>query len=154
MHLDERHFQMTNLLSTSIDLYINKLGYDHFKIYIVISHHTKYSGLPRKIIFEVTGHSINELENGPSSYRQKGIYFEWVFMKWQFWSIRTWTSVIWSLIGWWFGPSSFGQFSEWKMKEWICLNELGPNHQPISDQITEVQVLIAQNYNFMKTHLK
>ena len=28
-----------------------------------------------------TGQSINELENGPSSYRQKGIYFEWVFMK-------------------------------------------------------------------------
>ena len=25
-----------------------------------------------------TGQSINELENGPSSYRQKGIYFEWV----------------------------------------------------------------------------
>ena len=59
-----------------------------------------------------------------------------------FGTIRTWTSVIWSLIGWWFGPSSFGQFFEWKRKEWICLNELGPNHQPISDQITEVQVLI------------
>ena len=59
-----------------------------------------------------------------------------------FGSIRTWTSVIWSLISWWFGPSSFGQFFEWKRKEWICLNELGPNHQPISDQITEVQVLI------------
>ena len=28
-----------------------------------------------------TGQSINELENGPSLYRQKGIYFEWVFMK-------------------------------------------------------------------------
>ena len=28
-----------------------------------------------------TGQSINELENGPSSYRQKGVYFEWVFMK-------------------------------------------------------------------------
>ena len=27
-----------------------------------------------------TGQNINELENGPSSYRQKGIYFEWVFM--------------------------------------------------------------------------
>ena len=27
-----------------------------------------------------TGQRINELENGPSSYRQKGIYFEWVFM--------------------------------------------------------------------------
>ena len=33
--------------------------------------------------FEIknTGQGINELENGPSSYRQKGIYFEWVFMK-------------------------------------------------------------------------
>ena len=29
----------------------------------------------------VTGQSINELENGLSSYRQKGIYSEWVFMK-------------------------------------------------------------------------
>ena len=28
-----------------------------------------------------TGQRINELENGPSSYRQKGINFEWVFMK-------------------------------------------------------------------------
>jgi len=28
-----------------------------------------------------TGRSINELENGPSSYKQKCIYFEWVFMK-------------------------------------------------------------------------
>ena len=46
----ERHFQMTNLLSTSIDLYINKLGYDHLKIFIVISHQihytvTRFSGL-------------------------------------------------------------------------------------------------------------
>ena len=28
-----------------------------------------------------TGQSINELDNDPSSYRQKGIYFEWVLMK-------------------------------------------------------------------------
>ena len=38
-----------------------------------------------------------------------------------------------------------GYLVEWKMKEWIWLNELGPNHQPISDQITKVQVLIDQN---------
>ena len=69
-----------------------------------------------------------------------------------FGSIRTWASIIWSLIGWWFGPTSFRQFlCEWKMKEWICLNELGSNHQPISDQTTEVKVLIDQNCNFMKT---
>lgn len=43
---------MMNLLSTSIDLYINKLGYDHFKIYIVISHQSKYSGLLRTVIIE------------------------------------------------------------------------------------------------------
>ena len=28
-----------------------------------------------------TGQSINELENGPSSYKRKRIYFAWVFMK-------------------------------------------------------------------------
>ena len=28
-----------------------------------------------------TGQRINELENGPSSYRQKSNYFAWVFMK-------------------------------------------------------------------------
>ena len=28
-----------------------------------------------------TGQSINELENGPSSYRQKGIYFALVLIK-------------------------------------------------------------------------
>ena len=46
----ETLFQMTNFLSTSIDLYINKLGYDHLKIFIVISHQihytvTRFSGL-------------------------------------------------------------------------------------------------------------
>ena len=45
-------------------------------------------------------------------------------------------------------------FFEWKMKVWICLNELGPNHPPISDHITEVQVLIDQNCCFMKIHVK
>ena len=34
-----------------------------------------------KYVTYCTGRSINELENGPSSYRQKGINFEWVFMK-------------------------------------------------------------------------
>jgi len=28
-----------------------------------------------------TGQSINKLENGPSSYRQKCVYFAWIFMK-------------------------------------------------------------------------
>ena len=31
--------------------------------------------------FQNKGQSLNELENGPSSFRQKGIYFEWVFLK-------------------------------------------------------------------------
>ena len=39
---------------------------------VVASHQVIFNWL----IDGATGHRINELENGPSSYRQKGIYFE------------------------------------------------------------------------------
>jgi len=83
---------------------------------------------------------MNQLENVPSSYRQKRIYFAWVFKKLQFWSLTTWSSslrpsIIWSLIGWWFRQSSNRQIHSLIFIRKNCPYELGLIQQPISNQI-------------------
>ena len=70
---------------------------------------------------------------------KKNIFFVWVFGTQKFWIIRTWTIdlTIWSLIGWWFGHLNSDQM----------INRS-------TTRLSMVQVLINQNYNFIKTDAK